>query len=374
MLARAGMRGRSMTLWIVAAAACNSPSPPERGSIEVLMGNGDGSFATGWSTSAHLPRALAFADLDGDERAELAVAGYDNFVVTYAIGVAGGYDRRQEIEVDPWPSSIVALDINADGAHDLVVACDRKIDVLMSDGDGELLPPVSFPGGRNTALAILDFDRDSIMDLAVPRLNTVALLRGTENGQFEEFGYLTVQSELHDLKTADVNADGYSDVIATALTFGLLSADHGTVYVLLGGPMGFRPPVAYDTPNRGQGLTIGDLNNDMRPDLLVTGPTDTVAISLGAADGAFGPFTEHRVGAGAHSALVEDFNGDSLPDVAVTHTGGKVTISLAAAGGLAAPTVYDAGIVPWSLIATDIDDDGRMDLIVANEGGAGQPF
>jgi hypothetical protein len=362
-------------MWIAYGVGCNSVAePPERGSIQLLIGNGDGTFVPGWQLPAPAPRSVLLADLDGDSRAELVVPRYDNAVAVYAENVNGEYELQREYEVENLPNKIVALDVNADAIDDWVVACTREVNVLLGTGDGEMLAPRAYRGGDNTGLATLDFDRDSITDLVMPYSNGVLLLRGTQDGDFEEFATLAVPSVVHDVETADVNKDGYTDILATAMTIGLLVPDHGSVYVLAGGPTGFALPTTYDTSNPGQELTVADLDSDGWTDILVTGG-DAVTVGRGRATGSFDPFIEHVVGSAADSAQVDDFNGDMQPDVVVTHTNGQVSVALGSGTvyGLGIWQSYPAGFVPSSFIATDLNHDGRQDLLVVNEGNHGIP-
>ena len=68
-----------------------------------------------------------------------------------------------------------------------------------------------------------------------------------------------------------------------------------------------------------------------------------------------------------------DFNGDGLPDLAVTnHGSANVAVLLGQPGGGLAPEAgspFPVGVMPWAVVAADINGDGRTDLAVA-DGGA----
>jgi hypothetical protein len=362
-----------IALFVVSGVGCDGTNPPsDRGSLQVLIGNGDGTFSSGWSAPIHMPRAVAVADLDGDSRSELAVARYDNAVATYAETVAGEFELQYEYEVDPWPSSITALDANSDGMADLVVGCAGSLNVLLGKGAGQLTPPQKFPGGENAAIATLDFNRDSILDVALVRQSNVIVLLGKQDGTFDGFQEVALPAQLHAIATADVNDDGNTDILATATTIGLLVPDYGTVFVLLGGPTAFSLTGSYDAANAGQDVTVADINNDAKPDLLVPGH-DSVDIGFGVGDGTFAAFTEHLVGSFARSVIVSDFNADVTNDLAVLRTSGYVTTLLGTPSGLRWVDTYAVGHAPVAFLATDVNDDGRIDLLIVNEGGQGLP-
>src|SRR5262249_42098424 len=94
----------------------------------ILLNQGDGSMVRlGYAFVPYLhPRGIATADFDGDGHADLAMGylnGADNGGrMSLLLGDgAGGFTRIDEApRVDgPGPSSIVAADLNRDGAPDL---------------------------------------------------------------------------------------------------------------------------------------------------------------------------------------------------------------------------------------------------------------
>ena len=353
------MQAHLIALCTVASIGCSS----EGGSIEVLIGNRDGTFRRGQSLSTAAPRAIALADLDGAVAPELEVAHYDNLVTTYAAFPRGEYVRDQGLEVDASPNSIASADLNGDRENDLIVACDGKLDVMLGAGNGQMYEATSFPGGANTAVATLDFDHDARVDVAIVDSSNVVLLGGHGDGTLETAQVIPLDSPLHELATVDLDGDGNTDILATAVTVDLL-AEHGLVYVLLARPGGFIQAV-HHVPNPGESLLVSDFNNDSVADLIVTGGT-SVAIALGTGDGTFAPFTDHVFGSGARSAVASDFDRDGYQDLAVI-VGGAVSVALGSDEGLGTPRSYDAGPAPAALVAVDIDDDGRRDLVVSND-------
>jgi hypothetical protein len=99
------------------------------------------------------------------------------------------------------------------------------------------------------------------------------------------------------------------------------------------------------------------------------------ASGAGAADPSFAPGGPIPVGHSPSSVAVADFNRDGKPDLAVANgNSNDVTVLLGnGAGGFsAAPgSPVEVGGAPSSVVATDLNGDGRPDLAVANslEGG-----
>jgi len=158
----------------------------------------------------------------------------------------------------------------------------------------------------------------------------------------------------------------------------------------------FLPAVVYDSggtdvlqTNGGifQGLAVADLNSDGKPDLVVSnlaGPNQSgdgvLGVLLGNGDGTFKPaLTFGSGGYGASSVVVADINGDGMPDVLVANTcvssndctNGTVSVFLGKGNGTFRPpvTYSSGGQSAVSVAVADVNGDGKLDLLVANQSG-----
>jgi hypothetical protein len=174
---------------------------------------------------------------------------------------------------------------------------------------------------------------------------------------------------------ADLNGDGIQDAI---IANGCNGCSNGAVGVLLGiGDGAFQPPVTYSTgglyPN---GLAVGDINGDGKPDVVVVNNgSSTVAVLLGNGDGTFQPAVTYPSGGGAGSqsfgVALADINIDGKLDVIVGNSTGSATGNVAVLLGLGDGTfgpavTYNAGGSPYSPVVSDVNGDGKPDLIVPN--------
>ncbi|HUE42276.1 MAG TPA: FG-GAP-like repeat-containing protein [Candidatus Sulfotelmatobacter sp.] len=130
-------------------------------------------------------------------------------------------------------------------------------------------------------------------------------------------------------------------------------------------------------------IASGDFNGDGIPDLVVANlGENTVSVFMGSPDfGAFEGKADFATGLQPYSVAVGDFNGDGNLDIVVTNenctviahvstvtcSAGSVSVLLGNGDGTFQPHVdYATGLAPISVTATDLNGDGKLDLVVAN--------
>ena len=101
-----------------------SPSPIPPTLVDVLLGNGDGTFQPEaiYPTSA-APISLAVGDINGDGKPDLVTASYYGTVVSVLLGNGDGtFQLPANYNAGSSPRSVVVADFNGDGKADLAVA------------------------------------------------------------------------------------------------------------------------------------------------------------------------------------------------------------------------------------------------------------
>jgi hypothetical protein len=215
----------------------------------VLLGNGDGTFGTktdfatgGW------PVVVAIADLNADQRPDLAVAtaltpgGFEGGrTISVLLGNGDGtFKPKTDLATGYAPASVAIGDLNGDGRPDLAVANSRAatVSVLLGNGDGSFGSNTDFIAGYYPlAVAIGDLDGDGRPDLAVTNegSNSVSALLGDGHGRFESRTHFGTDNSPYSGTIADLNGDGRLDLVVA-------NSGSNTVSVLLNlSPIGPTP-------------------------------------------------------------------------------------------------------------------------------------
>jgi hypothetical protein len=149
--------------------------------VEIFLGNGDGSFTAGAnpSTAGTDAWGIAIGDFNNDSKADLAIMERDsngNNDLAILLGNGDGtFAAASVISVPGLGGLYVAVaDFNQDGHADVAIAnySSSSLTVLLGNGDGTFQTPIT-PGGANAlTLAVGDFNGDGFPDLAVPDANT----------------------------------------------------------------------------------------------------------------------------------------------------------------------------------------------------------
>ncbi len=300
--------------------------------VTVLLNDGHGHFAA--SPTSPTPTGLAshlvaVADLNGDDRPDLAVTAHDSNNVAILLGdgsggfvPAAGSPYAALESGSPHNHGLVLEDMNGDGHYDVVTANsdDNSVSLLLGDGRGSLASAAGSPfavGSRPYLPATGDVNGDGRPDIVVPNFGdaTISVLLGDDRVGLSSAPSSPVPVQQRPFCTAlgDLNADRTLDLVVT-------QDDTSLIVVLLGdGRGGFdnAPDSPVDAGERGYRMCLADVNGDGRTDMVTGTAGNSVVVLLGDGKGGFAaaPGCPFGVGGGPWGVALGDVNGDERLDI-----------------------------------------------------------
>jgi len=337
-------------------------------------------YATGFNTSA-----VAIGDLDGDGRADIAVASYGmNDAATGAVSVLrnlgdGRFAAAVNYPVFGMPEAIALGDVTGDGKPDLVVqdANRSAISLLRNDGRGGFSGPGNYGTDRYPKdVAIADLNGDGRNDIATANsTGTVSVLISAKPDFASHVDY-PVGKGTGSIVAADLNGDGRPDLAVG--NWGIPGEDGNVAALWNRGDGTFDAAVTYliGEHRLATGLTAGDLDGDGRVDLAVVDYTSQYVLVLSnLGNRSFAPNTQFFAGTEPIAVAIGDIDGMWGPDLVCANyvMSGNGTANLLMNGGTARfanPRQYGAGASPMDVAVGELNGDGRLDIVIANEVGA----
>ncbi|TXI15251.1 MAG: hypothetical protein E6Q66_03240, partial [Pedobacter sp.] len=372
-------------------------------------------------TSASYTKGVSVGDLNGDGKPDLVVANANNgyvsiytnscapsgslsFTLVNTVALTGGAYAEQ----------ISILDLDGDGKPDLAVARANNGTSYAASDNVQLFRNITTASSSTitftlgpvltaaSGVSIADFDGDGKPDIAsingiqnrisvFRNLSVSGTLSFTTTAQTFNF---TANSTANFIAVGDLDRDGKPDIVVST-SANTLSLFHnqstpgninfmGTFASSIDLPIGF---TAY-------GIAIGDFDNDGNPDIVVTDQTNgRIVFYRNTNNSTTGTISFPSIlsfafatagGSASTGSLpnanlsIADFDGDGKIDVAVANETASVSTLLvlkntsSGIGNLnfSNRIVYSTGSTnAWNLVASDMNADGKPDIIVSNYAG-----
>ena len=346
---------------LILADQCSSNSNCNVGSVSVLLGNGDDTFqtATAYSTGGLYPQSVAVADVNNDGKLDVIASS------------------------------------NCLNTND---CSDGSVSVMLGNGDGTLQAPVAYSSGGQNAqyVAVADVNGDGRPDLLVGNVcsdsnclnGSLSVLLGNGDGTFQAaVAYNSGGEGTESLSTGDVNGDGKLDVVLANNCISNNDCSSGSATVLLGNGDGtFQTATTYNSGGQGtQSVAVGDVNGDGKPDIVLANncsgnsncSSGSVSVLLGNGDATFqNAVSFNSSGLYATSVTLTDLNGDGKADLLVANQadangnwsdGSMASVLLGNGDGTfqAAVPYASGGFAGRGIVATDVNGDGKLDVVMA---------
>ena len=295
----------------------------------VLLGDGHGHFGPAYDLGTAADRSYSgqLADMDRDGDLDVVISNdKPDPKLVYLNDGKGHFEVGSAFGRAEWETrNATVADLDGDGYPDIVVAnrggSASSNYVCLNTDHGRFGPDcVAFSRYPATTITAADFNRDGLIDLAVPHRDggQSRVYAAGPKGQFSgartvAFGPPNAHIRMAD--AADLNRDGVLDIVAidertgAAIYFG---QRNGTFRARF--PLGARTSTPY-------ALTVRDLNGDGTPDILVGNVEAPSMVYFN--DGSGRRF--HTVSVGdkkgtVYGFAIADLDGDGLVDIAAARS------------------------------------------------------
>ena len=295
----------------------------------------------------------------------------------------GAYELQppHEIDTGSWADSVAIGDVDGDGRDDVVLSTtfyfddenDRKIFVFLQKPDGSLANPVKIPYSsteHSTALVLANLDGDKAKEIILGHAAGIEFLKWNKVARLRQSRTYPTTYPVLNTVAFDIDRDGHLDVVA--------STGSGANINLGDGKGGVRKRIDFQTPAQGNNdIKSGDINGDGWEDLIIYSGPPSLGAWIYYNDGTedLSPpvmvnFTPLQAAYPATFAI-GDFNGDARNDLVLTRNWTELSLlNQKTDGTLDGESILTTKDDPEAMLGSDMDGDGETDLVIGRGGSA----
>jgi FG-GAP-like repeat/IPT/TIG domain len=349
---------------------------------------GDRVDSTAGSAGVH----VSISDLNNDGKSDVIISNLASSSISVCKNTSSNgitsFQRKVDYMLDNYALSSSMGDLDGDGKFEIVavkeqngVSLDRSISIFknISTTDTILLTRTDYSLGSlndNPKFAVItDFDGDGKPDIAVLTYSSIALLRNTSTSSSISFApkidIVFGQVLATSIATADVDGDGKSDIIITA-------DNAENIYIIRNiskpGQLSFAQKVVIGTGFSPKSVSLADLNNDGRPDMVAfnrgNNSVSTYKNTSTAGVVSFDNRINYQLDLVPENLALADLDGDARIDISFVNKGqfAYVIKNTSVAGNIsfANKVQYDVPYLPSNVTNADMNNDGKTDIITSN--------
>jgi type II secretory pathway pseudopilin PulG len=279
-------------------------------------------------------------------------------------------------DVKGTPLKIKSADFNSDGFNDLISSNDtgNNLSIWINNDDGTFSDAINLSAGSSTHdIDIADIDQDNILDLAViSRTNSkFYVFKGYSDGTFNKFSGNPFNggSDNAAIAVADVNNDGKKDIFTANFnpsTFSVFRGNGiGSAFTLAS--------TAKATATNPFSIVAADFNNDNHIDSALAAQSNnkiSIMRSTSPYSGTSFSKVDYSVCTKPYDIVSGYFNADAYLDIAVScFSSNQIAIlKNSGTGTFSAATYYAGRVNPSGIDAADLNGDNKIDIAMVNNG------
>jgi hypothetical protein len=198
------------------------------GWISILLGNGAGRFSAAAGSPLELAGLAAVSDVNADGKADLVLDQEEERRVAVLLGDGSGHFTPapgSPYAAGTYPRAIAVADLNGDEKPDLVAVAHEGLWILLGTGFGRFAAARKVTT-KSGPLAVADFNGDKKQDLAVAGTK-LSILLGNGAGRFSPAPGSPMKGDYRSIAMADVNRDGKADLVAASSKSVVVLLGHG---------------------------------------------------------------------------------------------------------------------------------------------------
>ncbi len=338
------------------------------------------------------PNTVAFADFNGDGRADIATANnYSTAGQPASITILKNkslpqtiaFDTARNISSGVLTFAVATGDLNADGKPDLVAVsiANKSLEVYKNTSSAG---QISFASKNDYAtgnspydIKIADFNADGKPDVAVANYlsNSISIFKNTSSGTTISFTaaiQITTGLAPESIAIGDFNGDGKPDIATSNELANTVSILKNTSASSV---LSFASKVDLTVGDHPMGIAAGDLDGDGMIDLAVSNYYSyNISILRNVGSGGAITFVKTNLASSAssNSISIGDLNGDGKPDLVVQGSPILLYQNNSSSGTINFSQYNEKYVYPYSRVIAigDVDGDGKVDMVGENYSGS----
>ncbi len=259
--------------------------------------------------------ALAVLEWNGDGSPDIAVGGLNGRSVEIFVNDgAGGFSSAASLQGSGIANvnDLLTVDADGNGISELLATGSGGTALLARAADGGIdVAPLTTGAGRDLAIADLDQDGDQDFIVVLASDRRVDLVYNAGDGSVASVTSLE-QGSVANISATDLNGDGAADLLLATDGDDMSAPQNRVLYQQASGQ--FAPGQSFGA-SPVTALISGDIDVDGWTDIVAINDAGVHQLYLGSQDGSFSLAPEQIVSAGMKRGVLTDFNSDESLDL-----------------------------------------------------------